>query len=127
MESSEVNPTYTPLSPVEEPIVDAITALVERLRDPEQDLVDRVQHAEPLVEALGQQWSAADIPTPSAVLLGHARTLKVELDMVKSKLSIRGRSLARMRRAVDDARGTTYDKSAARDDNGGGRVRDLSL
>lgn len=127
MESSEVDPTYSSPTEAERPIVDAIEALVERLRDPSEDPVTRVQAAAPMVDALTNQWTNADIPNPSAKLMGHARALKVELDSMRSKLAIRGRALARIRRAVDDAQGSTYDKGAARRSGDAGRVRDLTL
>lgn len=105
----------------------AIDALLERLRAPAPDPVARMAEVEPLVVALSTAWRDADTQTPAGALAGKARALNVELATMKARLEVRGRVLARMRRAVNGAAGATYDRGAALVTASGHRMKRQAL
>ena len=98
----------------EEAVIGAVREVLDRLRAPSPDPILRMRELEPAVADLAKLWSEAAIAQPSGTLLGLARALRVEIGTARTRLEARGRALARTRRGIEEARGSTYDRTAAR-------------
>ena len=104
------------MNQAERPTIEALSQVIERLRAPTKDAAARMLEVEPMITAANTAWSklAATGAAPSSQLIGMTRSLKVELDLIKTRIEMRGRILARVRRAILETQGSVYTRGAAR-------------
>ena len=112
---------------LEAPIIERIDCLLKAIRTPYDDVVTHVQQIEPLIDEVAQQWSSANIESPSGGLLGRARALRIEYQNLQLRLRRRGQILARVQREIQEVSGGTYGRGAQRISAHTSRRRETSL